>query len=674
MSSLQPLNTGSNKQVFQADQPKSIPAKEPAKGESLAYTAGHSLFSLIFFPYGIYRLAKAGCKKLADYVAYPTPGAAHSNRKKRKEFREKLIKEHRGEEVSAKTPDGHKINGTLCRGTKKKVVIYCIGRGEYFESGQVFNRIHNITEQVDDINLLLFNPRGVGENEGTSSAEGAALDLYSWFQYLVKEEKIDPNDIVIYGHSLGGAYGTLGAGLIQQEYPDAKINLLSDRSFCDYEETIQQVASKLLKSIKLLETHPEIREKIEKIVHQIIGGLVNFSGWKVQVRQGKEEEILTVEKALKSLKGRVCLVYNKEDEQVSPSCSVYKQVQKKCADEQLPGKPIRCIKLFEPKENVSNRPHSRYFSSSEEIEIVDELKAMFNLPHQGHVNLRRVKDVGPKGVGPLGLSELPKLSQEKGPAREFDIALHAATRLYDYLDSTPEENVDIMTRRLKTILSSVEMETGRLLSDRFLEQKKALENGKEPPSVQDNPQETKEFYLNVLKGVQEALLEEADRSGIKVNEDIKFEAGYVGQEARLQEASLLVAQEKLLWKQVMEVHQEKRKTRPLLKMISEIGKSPFYPKVNEDIKPGSVEREARLQEARLLMAQEKLLWELAATAQDENRTEDGRLLAEMARAIRNSPFHPKKDLLKTSSGKADHHVRTTRSRLSTMTFEKPIRT
>ena len=487
--SLQSLNKEVNKPLFQADWPQSLPSA-PAKDKSFVHTAAHSLFSLIFFPYGIYRLAKAGCKKLAGNIVYSSPSAAHSNRMRRAKFRDSLVRHYGGENLSVRTPDGHKINGMLCRGTEKKAIIYCIGRGEYFESGRVFNRIHDIAEQVGDINLLLFNPRGVGENEGDPSAKGAALDLYSLFQYLVKVEGIDPNDIVIYGHSLGGAYGTLGAELAQKEYPKAKINLLSDRSFYDYGETIRQFVLKQLGALKPLKDHPEIRKRIEKIVSQIIVGLVEFSEWEIQA-----------EKAFKSLKGRVCLVYSKVDQLVPRSTSAYKKIQENYSGEQ----PIRCIKLFEPDEAAPAQPsHARYFAPWEKFEIVNELKAMLQLQPEEPINLRRVKE-----IGPTKSSELPRLSK-KGPDRDFDIALHAATRLYDYLDSAPED-VDVMTERLMTIFSSVQ--TDSLLFRHFLEQENALKKVEEPPSVSANPQGTKAFYLHVFAKVREALLlEQAEKN------------------------------------------------------------------------------------------------------------------------------------------------------------------
>ena len=243
---------------------------------------------MIFLPYGIYRLAKAGFKKLSCTALNPSPVTAYFNKARREEIRNFLIRHCGGEKILVKTPDGYKIDSMLFRGAEKKVVIYCTGWKAYFESEKRFNYIRSITEQVGDINLLLFNSRGVGNSEGVPSAEGVALDLYSLFQYLVEVEGIDPNDVVIYGHSLGGAYGALGAALIQKEYSEAKINLFSDRSFCDYGENIRQLILKHLGVSKESKDYSKIKKKIGEVLGKKIVELVDFSSWKIQVENALE--------------------------------------------------------------------------------------------------------------------------------------------------------------------------------------------------------------------------------------------------------------------------------------------------------------------------------------------------------------------------------------------------
>jgi pimeloyl-ACP methyl ester carboxylesterase len=55
------------------------------------------------------------------------------------------------------------------------------------------------------LKVFLFDYRGYGQSQGTPSEEGTYIDADAAWYYLTKTEKISPEHIILYGHSLGGA-------------------------------------------------------------------------------------------------------------------------------------------------------------------------------------------------------------------------------------------------------------------------------------------------------------------------------------------------------------------------------------------------------------------------------------------------------------------------------------
>lgn len=104
-----------------------------------------------------------------------------------------------------------------------RATLYLSGNGGSWEEADV-----TIAPHTD---LLMLNPRGVGRSQGVSSPEKLALDAFTAFEYLVHEKGFDPENITIYGWSLGGGYGALATQIIREKYPDKKLKILSERSF-----------------------------------------------------------------------------------------------------------------------------------------------------------------------------------------------------------------------------------------------------------------------------------------------------------------------------------------------------------------------------------------------------------------------------------------------------------
>ena len=94
------------------------------------------------------------------------------------------------------------------------------------ESGQVLLFFHgnagNISHRRDSIqlfhrlglNVLIIDYRGYGKSEGKPGEQGLYRDATAAWRYLTEQKGFDPDDIVIFGRSLGGAVAAkLAAGV-----------------------------------------------------------------------------------------------------------------------------------------------------------------------------------------------------------------------------------------------------------------------------------------------------------------------------------------------------------------------------------------------------------------------------------------------------------------------------
>ncbi|SNX60331.1 hypothetical protein SAMN06296273_1793 [Nitrosomonas ureae] len=84
-------------------------------------------------------------------------------------------------------------------------------------AGNISHRINYLTmfKQLG-YNTLLFDYRGYGESSGTPSESGTYLDAQAAWQHLIVTQKIVPEQIVLFGESLGGP---IAAWLAAREKP-----------------------------------------------------------------------------------------------------------------------------------------------------------------------------------------------------------------------------------------------------------------------------------------------------------------------------------------------------------------------------------------------------------------------------------------------------------------------
>ena len=130
------------------------------------------------------------------------------------------------EEVWLRTEDGTKINGWFVPNkNSRKVILFFHGNGG------------NISHRLDKIgffcalpaNVFIIDYHGYGRSEGSPSEENLYRDAEAAYQYLISEKKFSPQQIVVYGSSLGGVVAVdlavkeeIGALILQSTFTSAK--------------------------------------------------------------------------------------------------------------------------------------------------------------------------------------------------------------------------------------------------------------------------------------------------------------------------------------------------------------------------------------------------------------------------------------------------------------------
>ena len=125
------------------------------------------------------------------------------------------------EDLTLSTSDGVNINAWFVPVENARgVVLFCHGN-----AGNIGHRLDSIRIFRDlGLSVLIFDYRGFGRSEGRPSEVGTYLDVRAAWDFLVGEKGVEPQRIVIFGRSLGGAVAAhLAASLGQEKTPGALI-------------------------------------------------------------------------------------------------------------------------------------------------------------------------------------------------------------------------------------------------------------------------------------------------------------------------------------------------------------------------------------------------------------------------------------------------------------------
>jgi hypothetical protein len=106
------------------------------------------------------------------------------------------------EDVYLNTQDGVKINGWFIPHPKTRyTLLFCHGN-----AGNIGNRMDKILLlRKLDLNIFIIDYRGFGKSQGRPTEKGFYLDAQAAYNYLLNARKITPQEIILYGESLGTA-------------------------------------------------------------------------------------------------------------------------------------------------------------------------------------------------------------------------------------------------------------------------------------------------------------------------------------------------------------------------------------------------------------------------------------------------------------------------------------
>ena len=119
----------------------------------------------------------------------------------------------RFEGVRFETADGVQLSGWFipCDGARG-VILFCHGNAgnisHRLDSIQIFHRL--------GLDVFIFDYRGYGQSEGKPTERGTYEDAEAAWRYLIEERQVLPNEVVVFGRSIGGA---VGAWLAQNHNP-----------------------------------------------------------------------------------------------------------------------------------------------------------------------------------------------------------------------------------------------------------------------------------------------------------------------------------------------------------------------------------------------------------------------------------------------------------------------
>ena len=116
------------------------------------------------------------------------------------------------EEVTITTTDGLKLSGWyIPAGNSEFTLLFCHGNG-----GNIMHRLDSINIFYNlGLSCFIFDYRGYGNSQGKPTEQGTYLDAMAAYQWLTEKKKVSPNNIILFGRSLGGSIAAQLAGKVE---------------------------------------------------------------------------------------------------------------------------------------------------------------------------------------------------------------------------------------------------------------------------------------------------------------------------------------------------------------------------------------------------------------------------------------------------------------------------
>lgn len=107
-----------------------------------------------------------------------------------------------GKEVFFPGPAGRKLHGWFYKHVKPKFTVLL----SHGNAGNITNRLQTINLLLEaSTSVFIYDYQGYGKSEGTADIPEIYNDAAAAYDYVIKEESIAPEDILLYGESLGAA-------------------------------------------------------------------------------------------------------------------------------------------------------------------------------------------------------------------------------------------------------------------------------------------------------------------------------------------------------------------------------------------------------------------------------------------------------------------------------------
>jgi fermentation-respiration switch protein FrsA (DUF1100 family) len=129
------------------------------------------------------------------------------------------------EDVTFRTDDGVKLTGWYVPADESKpTILFCHGNG-----GNMMHRLDSINIFNNlGLNCFIFDYRGYGQSRGRPTEEGTYVDAAASYRYLTEDKMVQPQDIIIFGRSLGGSIAAQLATNVKAQ------SLVIESSFTSY--------------------------------------------------------------------------------------------------------------------------------------------------------------------------------------------------------------------------------------------------------------------------------------------------------------------------------------------------------------------------------------------------------------------------------------------------------
>ncbi len=120
------------------------------------------------------------------------------------------------EDVTLEASDGVKVHGWFVPGDSQLVVLYFHGN-----AGNISHRLYSIRDWHElGLSVFIIDYRGYGQSGGKPGEKGLYRDGEAAWQYLTGERGLAPENVIVFGRSLGGS---VAAWLAAREQPAALI-------------------------------------------------------------------------------------------------------------------------------------------------------------------------------------------------------------------------------------------------------------------------------------------------------------------------------------------------------------------------------------------------------------------------------------------------------------------